>query len=96
MADGNLVIRPEEARSRAQEMVKIAADLEDLLNTVSAKMEEIDNQETGIYQNENSSSRPAELRAQLDEFRGIFNRAYEQIRKSADDIIKISYRVEEE
>ena len=59
MADGNLVIRPEEARSRAQEMVKIAADLEDLLNTVSAKMEEIDNQETGIYQNENASSRPA-------------------------------------
>ena len=96
MADGNLVIRPEEARSRAQEMVKIAADLEDLLNTVSAKMEEIDSQETGIYQNENASSRPAELRAQLDEFRGIFNRAYEQIRKSADDIIKISYRVEEE
>ena len=86
MADGNLVIRPDEARSKAQEMV----------NTVSAKMQEIDNVETGVYQNENASSRPAELRAQLDEFRGIFNRAYEQIRKSADDIVKISYRVEEE
>ena len=86
MADGNLVIRPDEARSKAQEMVNIA----------SAKMQEIDNVETGVYQNENASSRPAELRAQLDEFRGIFNRAYEQIRKSADDIVKISYRVEEE
>lgn len=96
MADGMLRISPEEARSKAQEMVKIATDLEDLLNTVSSKMEEIDNVETGIYQNENGASRPAELRAQLDEFRGIFNRAYEQIRKSADDIIKISYTVEKE
>lgn len=96
MADGNLRINPEEARNKAQEMVNIASDLEELLNTVSSKMEEIDSVETGVYQNENASSRPAELRAQLDEFRGIFNRAYDQIRKSAEDIIAIANTVEKE
>lgn len=87
MADGNLVIRPEEAKQKAREMVKIASEVEELLNDVKKEMEKIDNEETGIYQGDN---RPAQLRAQLDEISSLFHRTYEQIEKSSEDIIKIA------
>lgn len=93
MADGIMVMSPGEARVKANEMKKIAYDLESLLNDVSKKMEEIDSVETGIYQ---GSRRPAELRAELDAFRNTFNLAYEQIIKSANDIILIANTVEAE
>ena len=34
--------------------------------------------------------KPAELRAELDRFRDVFNLAYEQIVKSADDIVTLA------
>ncbi len=86
-ANGNLVINPEEAKGRASEMVRLASELEALLNDVSRSMEDIDNVETGIYQGNN---RPAELRASLDDFRATFHRAYEQITKSAQDLTRIA------
>ena len=87
MADGNLVLRPEEAKQKASQMVKIAGEVEQLLNDVKAEMEKIDNEETGIYQGDN---RPAQLRAQLDEISSLFHNTYDQIQKSADDIVKIA------
>lgn len=87
MADGNLVLRPEEAKQKAHEMVKIAGEVEQLLNDVKREMEKIDNEETGIYQGDN---RPAQLRAQLDEISSLFHNTYDQIQKSADDIVKIA------
>jgi len=96
MADGNLKLSPSEARQKANDMVKKANEIENLLNEVSKKIEEINNVETGTYQNDNGASSPAELRTELDEFRAIFNKAYEQITKSADDIVKIANTMEQE
>lgn len=93
MADGIAVINPGEARAKASEMVKISQELETLLNEVSRSMEEINNEDTGLYQ---GSNRPAELRAQLDEFRAVFNKTYEQIVKSADNIIAMANTMEAE
>ncbi len=93
MADGIAVLNPGEARAKASEMVKIAQELETLLNDVSRSMEEINNEDTGIYQGDN---RPAELRAELDQFRAIFNKTYEQIVKSADNIIAMANTMEAE
>lgn len=93
MADGRLVMNPAEARAKASEMKNIANELETLLNTVSRKMQEIDNTETGIYQ---GNRRPAQLRAELDSFRATFNLAHEQIVKSANDIITIANTAEAE
>ena len=87
MADGILKLSTAEARAKAQEMKKIADEMQTLLNEVSKRMEEVDNVETGMYQGDN---RPAQLRAELDEFRAIFNNAYEQITKSSNDIIAIA------
>lgn len=93
MADGIAVINPAEARAKASEMVKISQELEELLNMVSKSMEEINNEDTGIYQ---GSNRPAELRAELDDFRSVFNKTYEQIVKSADNIIAMANTMEAE
>jgi uncharacterized protein YukE len=84
---GQLKLTPAEARAKAQEMKKIADEMQTLVNEVSKRMEEIDNVETGMYQGDN---RPAQLRAELDDFRAIFNKAYEQITKSSNDIIAIT------
>lgn len=84
MSNGVVTISPAEAVRNATDMKKIAGNLEELLNNVSNRINEIDNVETGTYQ---GSKKPAELRAELDDFRDMFNLAYEQIVKSADDII---------
>ncbi len=93
MANGIVVMNTAEAKAKAAEMKKIAVDLESLLNDVSGKINEIDNVDTGIYQ---GNKRPAELRNELDEFRKMFNLAYEQIVKSADDITAIANTIEQE
>ena len=93
MANGITVMNPAEARAKAAEMKKIAGELEALLNDVSMKINEIDNTETGTYQ---GSKKPAELRAELNEFRGMFVRVYEQIDKSAKNIIEIANTKENE
>ena len=83
MADG-VFKGSREALSKAQELKSLANNLKDLLDQSSVKMEEIDSIEHGVYQGD---KRPAELRAELDDFRSIFNLAYEQIIKFADNII---------
>lgn len=93
MANGISVMNTAEARAKASEMKTIAHDLESLLNDVSKKIEEIDNVDTGIYQGNN---KPAELRAELDSFRQVFNLAYDQIIKSADDITLIANTMDQE
>ena len=87
MANGVVVISPAEAVRKAGEMKKIAGNLEELLNEAKTKINEIDNVETGTYQ---GSKKPAELRAELDSFSDMFYLAYEQIIKSADDIITMA------
>lgn len=93
MADGNLVMDTAEARNKASEMRNLATQIEDLLNDVSKKIDEINNVDTGIYQ---GSKKPAELRAELDEFRKMFNLVYGQVLKSSDDIINIANTMDQE
>lgn len=87
MADGILKLSTSEAIAKAQEMQKIADEMQTLLEEVSTLMKDVDDVETGMYQGQN---RPAQLRAELDEFSSIFNRAYEQITKSSNNIINIA------
>lgn len=87
MADGRMIVNPAEARAKATRMKTIANELESLLNNVSREIEKIDNVDTGLYQ---GNRKPAELRAELDSFRDVFNLAYEQIIKSADDIVTLA------
>lgn len=85
--NGIVVISPEEAVRKAGEMKSLAGQIEELLNTVSQRIDEVDNVETGMYQ---GRKKPAELKRELNGFRNIFNLAYDQIIKSADDIITLA------
>ena len=58
---------------KAAEMKNIARDIEDLLNDVSKKIDEINNVDTGIYQ---GNRKPAELKAELDEFEKKSNKPF--------------------
>ena len=93
MANGIMVVDTEEARTKAREMKNIAIDIEELLNDVSKKIDEINNVDTGIYQ---GNKKPAELKAELDDFRKLFNLVYGQILKSADDIVNIANTMDQE
>lgn len=85
--NGVVVISPQEAIRRAGEMKNLAGQIEELLNTVSKRIDEVDNVETGMYQ---GNKKPAQLKEELGQFRQTFNLAYEQIIKSADDIITLA------
>ena len=93
MADGIMVMDTAEARSKASEMQTIAREIESLLNDMSKKIDEINNVDTGIYQ---GSKKPAELRAELDDFRRLFDKVYGQVLKSADDITVIANTLDQE
>ena len=85
--NGVVVISPAEAINKAEEMKKIANSLNELFKTVSARIDEVDNVETGMYQGRKN---PAELKEELKGFERTFSLAYEQIIKSADDIIALA------
>ena len=87
MANGIMIVDTDEARNKAREMRNIATEIEDLLNDVSKKIDEINNVDTGIYQ---GNKRPAELKAELDDFRKLFDLVYGQVLKSSDDIVNIA------
>jgi peptidoglycan hydrolase CwlO-like protein len=93
MANGIMIVDTDEARNKAREMRNIATEIEDLLNDVSKKIDEINNVDTGIYQ---GNKRPAELKAELDDFRKLFDLVYGQVLKSADDIVNIANTMDQE
>ena len=93
MANGIMIVDTDEARNKAREMRNIATEIEDLLNDVSKKIDEINNVDTGIYQ---GNKRPAELKADLDDFRKLFDLVYGQVLKSSDDIVNIANTMDQE
>lgn len=93
MADGTMKLSPAEARAKAEEMKKNADEIQDLLNDIIGAFDEIDNTDTGTYQ---GSKNAVQLRGNLDEFSRFFPSVYEQITKSANDIITITTTSEEE
>ena len=50
MQNGVVVISPQEAVRKAGEMKTLAGQIEELLNTVSKRISEVDNVDTGMYQ----------------------------------------------
>lgn len=93
MQDGGNIISPAIAKDNAQQMIRIADTLKDLLNNVSKKIDEINNEQTGLYQ---GNRKPAQLKEELNAFRGLFENTYGQITKSASDIINIANTMENE
>ena len=93
MANGIMIVDTDEARNKAREMRNIATEIEDLLKDVSKKIDEINNVDTGIYQ---GNKRPAELKAELDDFRKLFDLVYGQVLKSSDDIVNIANTMDQE
>ena len=93
MADGRMIINPTEAKGKAEAMIRIADELESLLNNVRTEIEKIDNVDTQVYQ---GNRNPAEIRAELDQFANMFKFTYGQIVKSAKDIITIANTMEME
>jgi len=88
MNNGTTIIRPDEARTRAQSMKSKAHEIEELLNKVSTAINQIDNEDGEvIYQ---GSKGAEQLRTELDEFRSLFGRVSGQIEKSAKDIEEIA------
>ncbi len=85
--NGIVVISPAEAIAKAGEMKNIANALSDLFKTVSAKIDEVNSVETGMYQGRKN---PTELKEELEGFEKTFVLAYDQIIKSADDIIALA------
>jgi uncharacterized protein YukE len=86
MSDGKLRMNPAEARSKAQYMIQIASQIEELLNSASKKMNEIGSLDAGVYH----SMKAQQLRAELNSFAHTFHSVHEQIVKSAQDIITIA------
>ncbi len=93
MADGKMRINPAEARNKAIRMRTVATNLENLLNNVSREFNKINDVDEGIYQ---GNKNPAALRAELDSIKNLFHLTYEQILKSADDIITTANTMEAE
>lgn len=77
-------ISPSAAREKAAELRGVANELEDLLNKVSMAMQQVNDEDTKMYQ---GSKRPSQLRQELDEFRGTFNLVHAQIQKFSDNIV---------
>ena len=69
---------------KRQEIKQLAENIEALLNDVDAKMQEINDEETGTYQ---GKYKPSELRSELDSFRATFYQASGQIKLFATDVI---------
>lgn len=82
MASG--IINPAEARSEASRMKQIAEELHDLLELITRAFNEVNSDDTTMYKGTKTAG---ELRAELDGFSNTFGLVYDQIIKSADNII---------
>ena len=73
-------ISKKEAALQAESLRKLASTIEDLLNKTSKQMEDINDEDTGMYQGDR---KPSELRAELDEYRATFSKFHSQIDRYA-------------
>lgn len=80
-------INPEEARNKAELMRSLAKNINTLLDDVSKRMAEINDEDTGTYQ---GTKKASELREELDEFKKSFSNFYEQINTYAANIDAIA------
>ena len=83
MSDGIARISPEAASDKANSLRNYASDIERILEGLSKKMAEIDDETTGTY---HGGKKPSELRAELDNARREFGRFKVQIDMFAANI----------
>ena len=76
-------IRPEEAHANAQRMREIASNLNEILNSIDARMREIDDVEAGVDAGSRSSSF---ARTEFENLIQEFPKFYEQVNLFADDV----------
>lgn len=91
--NGIAKINPSEAMSKASTMKSLASDIETLLNKVDKRMQDINDEDVGLYHGRN---KPSELRRQLDQYKQSFSKFHGQINIFADNIIKIAERMLQE
>lgn len=84
MSDTQQKISPQAARENAQNMANIGDQIEEILEEISRRMTEVNEEDSELYY---GYKKPSELRAELDQFRGTFHLTNEQIHKSANDIV---------
>lgn len=80
-------IDPREAKAKADTMKNLARDIESLLNKVSSKLAEVNDEDTGMY---HGARKPSELKAELDDYKATFHKFYEQVETYANNIITIA------
>lgn len=90
MADGIAKINPSEAIAKAETMKKLASEINNLLDSVDKKMQEINDESTNTYVGQRS---PAELRAELDQYRSQFYKFYEQIELFSGNVVSIANKM---
>lgn len=82
--DGKALIKPEDAKMSAEMMKELANTVEMILDDVSKRMQDINDESVGMY---HGQRKPSELREQLDNYRPLFVLFHDQIRAYADQVI---------
>ena len=80
---GNLKIDPNEAKGKAMNIRTYASRVEEILDTISKAMNEINDEGEGLYQGTNKAQ---ELKEQLDVIKTNFDPIYKQIMAFANQI----------
>ena len=83
MADGIARIEADQALIKAKNMRALAANIERLLDDVSLKMREINDESVGTY---HGQYKPSELRDRLDTYRAQFSKFYDQVNAFASNV----------
>lgn len=90
MIDGVARIEAEQAVSKARNMKILADNIESLLNDVSLKMSEINDESVGTY---HGQYKPSELRDRLDTYREQFHLFHEQVSAFSSNVEQIANKM---
>ena len=82
--DGKALIKPEDAKMSANMMKELANTVEMILEDVSTRMNDINDESVGMYHGQYKQS---ELRDKLDTYKATFSLFHDQIRAYADQVV---------
>ena len=82
--DGKALIKPEDAKMSANMMKELANTVEMILEDVSTRMNDINDESVGMY---HGQYKPSELRDKLDTYKATFSLFHDQIRAYADQVV---------
>lgn len=82
--DGKALIKPEDAKMSANMMKELANTVEMILEDVSTRMNDINDESVEMY---HGQYKPSELRDKLDTYKATFSLFHDQIRAYADQVV---------